>query len=78
MKDDPYAAVPDVDEDAEVDPYWQELRNDSALPQIYMPPSMAGRYSRRTRFIAAALIGIFVLATALGVCLTYGPQVLGW
>lgn len=78
MNGDPYAGVPDVDEDAEVDPYWQELRNDSTLPPIYMPPSMAGRYSSRQRLIAAALIGIFVLGTALGVCLTYGPQVLGW
>jgi len=78
MQGDPYADVPDVEDDAEADPFWLELRNDSTLPQIYMPPSMAGRHSPRQRFIAAGLIGIFVLGTALGVCLTYGPQVLGW
>ena len=70
--------VPDVDDDAEVDPYWIELRNASTLPQIYMPPSMVGSHSPRQRVIAASLIAIFVLGTALGVCLTYGPQVLGW
>lgn len=73
-----YADVPDVDEDAEVDPYWLELRNMSSLPQIYMPPAMPGRYTPTHRIIAAALIGVFVLATAAGVCLTYGPQVFGW
>jgi hypothetical protein len=78
VQDDPYVFVPDVDEDAEVDPYWLELRNASTLPQIYMPPSMSGRYTPRQRLIAASLIGIFVLGAALGVCLTYGPQVLGW
>ncbi|MEI6362615.1 MAG: hypothetical protein WCP95_10820 [Actinomycetes bacterium] len=78
MQDDPYTDVPDVEEDAEVDPYWLELRNDSTLPQIYMPPAMAGRYTPTHRIIAAALIGVFVLGTALGICLTYGPQVLGW
>jgi hypothetical protein len=78
VKDDPYAFVPEVDEDAEADPYWLELRNSATLPQIYMPPTMSGRHSPRQRVIAAALIGIFVLGTALGVCLTYGPQVLGW
>lgn len=78
MQGDPYAFVPDVDEDAEADPHWQELRNDSTLPSIYMPPAMAGRHTPRQRVIASVLIGIFVLATALGVCLTYGPEVLGW
>ena len=78
MKDDPYAFVPDVNKDAEADPHWQELRNDATLPQIYMPPSMVGRHTGRQRVIAATLIGIFVLGTALGICLTYGPQVLGW
>ena len=78
MNDDPYADVPEVEEGAEADPFWLELRNDSTLPAIYMPPSMAGRYRPRQRLIAAILIGIFVLGTGLGVCLTYGPQVLGW
>lgn len=78
MHDDPYADVPAADPDAEVDPYWSELRNGTTLPLIYMPPSMTGRYSPRQRTIAASLIAIFVLGTALGVCLTYGPMVLGW
>jgi hypothetical protein len=73
-----YANVPDVDDDAEVDEHWLELRGGSPLPQIYMPPSMIGSHSTRQRVIAAVLITIFVLGTALGVCLTYGPQVLGW
>ena len=78
MNGDPYAFVPDVEEDAEADPHWQELRNDATLPPIYMPPTMAGRHSPRQRAIAGVLVGIFVLGTALGVCLTYGPTVLGW
>ena len=78
MSADPYAFVPDVDDDAEADPFWQELRNDATLPQIYMPPAMAGRHTTRQRVIAASLIGIFVLGTSVGICLTYGPQVLGW
>ena len=78
MQEDPYAFVPDVDEDAEADPHWLELRNEATLPQIYMPPAMAGHHSPRQRLIAGVLIGILVLGTALGVCLTFGPQVLGW
>lgn len=78
MQADPYAFVPDVDEDAEADPHWQELRNEATLPSIYMPPAMAGRRSPWQRAVAGVLIGTFVLATALGVCLTYGPSVLGW
>lgn len=78
MQDDPYAHVPAVDEDAEADPHWLELRNEATLPQIYMPPAMASHHSPRQRVIAGVLIGILLLGTALGVCLTYGPQVLGW
>jgi len=78
VKEDPYAFVPVVDENAEADPHWLELRNDATLPPIYMPPAMAGRHSPRQRFVATGLIGILVLGTALGVCLTYGPKVLGW
>ncbi len=78
MQANEYVDVPDVDPDADVDPHWLELRGPSPLPQIYMPPSMRGTYTRTHRVIAAALITVFVVATALGVCLTYGPQVLGW
>ena len=73
---DYYEDVPAADADAEIDPHWTELRGSSALPPTYLPPSMPGRHSPATRITAAVLIGVFVLATALGVCLTYGPQVL--
>jgi hypothetical protein len=68
-----FAAVPAADPTAEVDPHWLELRADSLLPALYMPPAMAGRHSSVMRVVASALIGIFMLATTLGICLTYGP-----
>jgi hypothetical protein len=37
---------------------------------------MPGRHSRVAILTASVLIGVFALATAVGVCLTYGPQVL--
>ena len=76
MEADYYEHVPTAEADAVVDPYWLELRGNSALPPTYLPPSMPGRHSRAARVTAVVLIGVFVLATTLGVCLTYGPQLL--
>ena len=76
MEADYYEHVPTADADAVVDPYWLELRGTSALPPTYLPPSMPGRHSRASRVTAVVLIAVFVLATTLGVCLTYGPQIL--
>ena len=67
------AEVPDVDPTAVVDPHWLELRGQIALPEIYMPPAMAGTRPRWMRLVSLVLVSIFGLATALGVCLTYGP-----
>jgi hypothetical protein len=68
-----FADVPAADYDAEVDPHWLELRGDSLLPTLYMPPTMTGRHGNVMRLVATALIGVFMLATTLGICLTYGP-----
>jgi hypothetical protein len=68
-----FAAVPGVDPDAVVDPFWLQLRGESLLPTLYMPPTMSRRHSPLMRLLAVVLIGVFLLATALGVCLTYGP-----
>jgi hypothetical protein len=68
-----FAAVPDVDPDAVIDPHWLELQGDSLLPTLYMPPTMAGGHSPLMRLMALVLIAVFLLATVLGICLTYGP-----
>jgi hypothetical protein len=68
-----FADVPDVSPDAVVDPFWLQLQGDSLLPTLYMPPTMAGRHSPWMRLMATILIAVFLLATALGICLTYGP-----
>jgi hypothetical protein len=68
-----FADVPAVDPDAVVDPYWLQLQGDPLLPSLYMPPTMAGRHSPLMRALAGVLIAVFLLATALGICLTYGP-----
>jgi hypothetical protein len=70
-----YSHVPPADPDAEIDPHWLEFRGASPLPVTYLPPSMQGRHSPTSRIVAAVLIGVFLLATAAGVCLTYGPNV---
>jgi hypothetical protein len=77
MPHDDYSSVPAADPDAEVDPHFLELRGQSSLPPTYMPPSMPGRHSRGTRVTAVVIIGVFLAATASGVCLTYGPSLLG-
>jgi hypothetical protein len=68
-----FGQVPSADADAVVDPFWVQLRGDSLLPSLYMPPTMAGRRPPWMRLLATLLIAVFVLATALGICLTYGP-----
>jgi hypothetical protein len=73
-----YADVPQPDPDAVVDPNWLRLRGDSLLPTLYMPPTMAGQRPAWMRAMATLLIGVFLLATALGLCLTYGPPSAGW
>jgi hypothetical protein len=65
--------IPPADPSAVVDPHWLELRSESPLPSLYMPPAMAGRHGSLMRIVATALIGVFTFATTLGVCLTYGP-----
>lgn len=69
--------VPAADESAEPDPHARALRGHGDLPASYMPPAMAGPRSNWARVVALVLIGVFVSATAAGVCLTYGPPLLG-
>ena len=73
-----FADVPLADPDAMVDPNWLRLRGESLLPTLYMPPTMSGNRPAWMRAIAVVLIGIFLLATLLGLCLTYGPPSGGW
>jgi hypothetical protein len=67
-----FADVPQPAADAVIDPHWLALRGGSTLPSLYMPPAMPGAHSRVTRALASFLIAVFMLATSLGVCLTYG------
>src|SRR5437764_2881811 len=69
--------VPEPDSTAVVDPHWLQLRGDGLLPDLYMPPTMNGTQPAWMRAIAACLISVFIFATALGLCLTYGPPT-GW
>jgi hypothetical protein len=73
-----FAAVPQPRPDAVVDPNWLRLRGDSLLPAVYMPPTMTGQRPTWMRAIAIVLIGIFLFASVLGLCLTYGPPSAGW
>ena len=68
-----FAEVPAAAADAEVDPNWLQLRANALLPAFYMPPTMNGRRSVPIRFAATILIAMFLFATSVGVCLTYGP-----
>ena len=70
-----FADIPSADPAAEVDPHWLTLRGDSLLPSVYMPPAMGGSHPRWMRVMATVLVSIFVLATSLGICLTYGSPV---
>lgn len=71
--DIPFDQVGSAPEDAEPDPRYLDLRGKGTLPRTYMPPSMSGEQPRWIRVVAVGVIGIFLLATAVGVCLTYGP-----
>lgn len=77
MNDVDFAQVPSADPSASIDQHWLEFRGGSSLPSAYLPPSMPGRRSVRTRAIAAAIVAMFLAATAAGVCLTYGPDPFG-
>lgn len=77
MGTDRFAHVPSADPAAEIDPYWLALRGDSTLPPTYLPPSMPGSRSRFVRATAVVVTAVFLIATAAGVCLTYGPKVFG-
>jgi len=71
--DDPdFSDVPAADPTAELDPNFMTLRGSDNLPASYLPPSMAGPSRTWQRAVALSLIGVFLLATAAGVCLTYG------
>jgi len=71
------AGEPELDRSAVIDPHWLQLRGDSLLPTLYMPAPMRGSHPVWLRALALLLIGVFMLATVLGVCLTYGPPT-GW
>lgn len=70
-----FAEVPSAERSAVVDPVWLAHRTGSGLPESYLPPVAPGALSRSPwpRVVALLLIGIFLTATAAGVCLTYGP-----
>jgi hypothetical protein len=76
VADTAYEDVPDAGPDVPVDPFWLDLRSGAVLPMSYMPPAMAGPTRRPPWLRATALVvvAMFVLATAAGVCLTYGPS----
>ena len=78
--DVPYADVPDAGPDVPIDPHWLDLRAGAVLPAVYMPPAMAGAVPRAAwlRVVALVVVSIFLLATAAGVCLTYGPSAHLW
>ncbi len=56
----------------EVDPHYLELLRGSKLPTAYLPPMMTGPRKPWIRVAALCVIGVFLLATSLGICLTYG------
>ena len=56
----------------EVDPHYLDLLRGSKLPEAYLPSAMAGPKQPWVRLSATLVIGVFLLATVCGVCLTYG------
>ncbi|MDX6224681.1 MAG: hypothetical protein QOJ92_784 [Frankiales bacterium] len=73
MSETRFEDVPAAEGDAVVDPHFAELRSTQLLPTSYMPPTMAGHRTPTMRLVSLILVGIFGLATVLGICLTYGP-----
>lgn len=57
----------------EPDPHYLDLLRSSKLPQAYLPAAMAGPQKTWVRAAASVIIGVLMLATVLGICLTYGP-----
>ena len=57
----------------EPDPLYDQLLRRTKLPESYLPATMPGPQKPWVRVSAALVIGVFLLATACGVCLTYGP-----
>lgn len=57
----------------EPDPHYLELLRTSKLPQAYLPAAMPGPQKPWVRAAAGVVIAVFLLATVLGICLTYGP-----
>lgn len=74
MPDEDFSRIPSAGRDAELDPHWVDLRGPITMPLFYLPPAMPGRHSGRSKALALVLIGVFLLATAVGACLTFGPK----
>jgi hypothetical protein len=74
VPDEDFSQVPSAPRDAEVDPHWIDLRGPVTMPLFYLPPAMPGRHSRRSKALAMVLTAVFLLATAVGACLTFGPK----
>ncbi len=72
-----FADVPAADDAAVPDPQFTAMRSGSNLPPTYLPPAMAGDRAPWIRVVALVLVGVFLVATAAGICLTYGPPLLG-
>lgn len=62
------------DDEPQVDPHYLELLRGSNLPEAYLPPMMGGPQKPWIRVAALVVIGTFLFATVLGVCLTYGVK----
>ena len=64
---------PAIAADAVPDEHYLDLLRTSKLPQAYLPAAMPGPQKPWVRASASVVIGVFLLATVLGICLTYGP-----
>lgn len=74
MSDVDFSLVPSAGRDAVVDSHWVDLRGPTTMPVFYLPPAMPDRHSRPSKVLALVLIAVFLLATAVGACLTFGPK----
>ena len=61
-----------MDDEPVVDPHYLELLRGSKLPAAYLPPMMGGPVKPWVRMAALIIVGVFLFATASGICLTYG------